>query len=115
MLIRIKREQLKSRVDFELGVKLYSLGMALGYTTEAKGKTYPRKERIDRIVKNAEISAVVHGGKLFLAESEMYDFLLESKSDVGRAFRRCATKKHIIENERKYKVRFVDICNEILS
>lgn len=27
----------------------------------------------------------------------------------------CATKKHIIENERKYKVMFVDICNEILS
>lgn len=27
----------------------------------------------------------------------------------------CATKKHIIENERKYKVKFVDICNEILS
>ena len=73
--------------DGEPLFELYSLGMALGYVTEAKGKSYPHKTRINKIRKSAEISGVVRGVQLFLTESEMYDFLLESKSDVGRAFR----------------------------
>lgn len=73
--------------DGEPLFELYSLGMALGYTTEANGKVYPHKTRINKIRKNAEISGFVRGVQIFLTESEMYDFLLESKSDVGRAFR----------------------------
>ena len=41
--------------------ELYSTGAALGYTTIAKGKVYPHKLRIDKIVENAEITPVVHG------------------------------------------------------
>lgn len=60
--------------------ELYSTGMALGYITRAKGVVYPHKDRIDKIVKNAVIALVVRGVKLYLTESMLYDFLLESKS-----------------------------------
>lgn len=67
--------------------ELYSTGMALGYITRAKGVVYPHKDRIDKIVKNAVIALVVRGVKLYLTESMLYDFLLESKSSGGRKFR----------------------------
>lgn len=39
---------------------LYDVGMALGQTKESKGILYPRKDRIDKNVENAEIKPVVH-------------------------------------------------------
>lgn len=68
--------------------ELYSTGMALGYVTKAKGRIYPHKDRIEKIVKNAGIASVVHGVKLYLTEPMLYDFLLESKNSNGRKFRR---------------------------
>lgn len=56
--------------------ELYSVGMALGYTKTAKGKHYPRNERIDTIVKNAGISVVVHSGQQLINENQLYDFIL---------------------------------------
>lgn len=38
--------------------ELVSVGMALGYTKMAKGKAYPREERIEQILKNAGISGL---------------------------------------------------------
>ncbi len=46
--------------------ELYSTGMALGHVKIAKGKPYPRKTRIDKCVKNAEISTVIHGDTTFI-------------------------------------------------
>ena len=40
--------------------ELYSTGMALGYVKTAKGKQYPRTDRIDKTVKNAGITPVVY-------------------------------------------------------
>lgn len=71
--------------------EIYSTGMALGYVTVAKGKVYPQKIRIDKIVKNAEIKPVVHGVQLFINESQLYDFMLEARTDKCRIFRKWVT------------------------
>ena len=42
---------------------LYKVGMALGQTKVSKGIVYPRKDRIDKNVENAEIKPVVHNGQ----------------------------------------------------
>lgn len=44
-----------------------SVSMAIGYVTKAKGKEYPHKIRINKTLKNAEITPVVHGVQLFIS------------------------------------------------
>ncbi len=73
--------------------ELYSTGMALGYVKYAKDKAYPKKDRIDIIVKNAEITVVVQSGQLFLTESQLYDFMLEARTDKCRKFRKWVTNE----------------------
>lgn len=68
--------------------ELYSVGMALGYTKTAKGKHYPRNERIDTIVKNAGISVVVHSGQQLINENQLYDFMLEARTAKCKLFRK---------------------------
>ena len=53
----------------ELLFEIYSTGMALGYKTEAKGKIYPHKLRIDNTIKNGEISTVVRGVQQYFTEN----------------------------------------------
>lgn len=85
--------------------ELYSTGMALGYV-KSNGKSggvqgvhpntktlFPFKSRIDKIVKNAEITPVVHGVQLFLTESQLYDFMLETRTDKCRKFRKWVTNE----------------------
>lgn len=72
---------------------LYSVGMALGYAKTAKGKVYPFKNRIDKVAENAEISAVVHGVQPYITESQLYDFMLEARTDKCRAFRKWLTNE----------------------
>jgi len=71
--------------------EVYSTGMALGYTCTAKGKIYPYKERINKIVENAEITLVSHSVKRYLNESQLYDFMLEARTDKCRKFRKWIT------------------------
>ncbi len=73
--------------------ELYSTGAALGLYYYCKGKVYPHKLRIDKIVENAEITPVVHGVQPFLTESQLYDFMLESRSEVCRKFRKWVTQE----------------------
>lgn len=73
--------------------ELYSTGMALGYVKYAKDKPYPKKDRIDIIVKNAEITAVVQNGQLFLTEPQLYDFMLEAHTNKCRKFRKWVTNE----------------------
>ena len=69
--------------------ELYSTGMALGYTNKnSVGMIYPRKERIEKILINAEINACVHNGHIYLTESQLYDFMLETKTDKCKSFRK---------------------------
>lgn len=73
--------------------ELYSTGMALGYIKYAKDKPYPQKDRIDKILKNSDITAVVHGVQLFLTENQLYDFMLEARTDKCRKFRKWVTNE----------------------
>lgn len=69
--------------------ELYSTGMALGYVKyNTVGKIYPRKDRINRVVENAEISMCVHDGHKYLTESQLYDFMLEARTDKCKPFRK---------------------------
>jgi len=68
--------------------EIYSTGMALGYTKTAKGKLYAREERINKTLKNAEISAVVHDGQLYISENQLYDFMLEAHTEKCKPFRK---------------------------
>lgn len=71
--------------------EVYSTGMALGHIKYAKGKAYPRKDRIDKDIKNAEISTVVQGGQQYFTEETLYDFMLECKTEKCKPFKKWIT------------------------
>ena len=73
--------------------EIYSTGKALGYVAKAKGNVYPYKERILKIAENAEIALVSHGVKQYLTESQLYDFMLEARTDKCRIFRKWVTNE----------------------
>lgn len=76
----------------EILFELYSTGMALGQVKfNSTGKAYPRKERIDENIKNAEINCCVLCGHNYLNEDMLYDFMLEAKTDKCKAFRKWVT------------------------
>lgn len=72
--------------------ELYSVGEALGYTkiAKAKGKEYyqVRKDRIDKIIKNALIEPLSHGGATYLNENQLYDFMFEAHTEKCKPFRK---------------------------
>lgn len=69
--------------------EIYSTGMALGHIKKnAVGNYYPRKERIDDNLKNAEITPCVRDGHSWINESQLYDFMLEARTDKCRKFRK---------------------------
>lgn len=77
--------------------ELYSTGEALGYVrTDVKnGVAYRRirKDRIDKIVENAEISTFAHDGRKYLTESQLYDFMFEAHTDKCKPFRKWVTNE----------------------
>ncbi len=73
--------------------ELYSLGMALGQFRIAKGKKYPAKDRIDKNAKNAEIKPVVRNAQPFITEEQLYDLMLETRTDKCRVFRKWLTNE----------------------
>lgn len=76
-------------IDGKVLFEIYSTGMALGYVKKNKiGKLYPRKERIDKTIENANINCCVHCGHSYLTESQLYDFMLEAKTDKCKEFRK---------------------------
>lgn len=82
--------------DNKLGIlfEIYSTGMALGYARpNAKGVLYPRKDRINKTIENAEISTCDHGGHRYLNESQLYDFMLEAHTEKCRMFRKWITNE----------------------
>ncbi|WP_455717437.1 phage antirepressor KilAC domain-containing protein [Anaerosporobacter sp.] len=69
--------------------EIYSTGMVLGQVKKNKiGVEYPRKERINENIKNAEIKPCVHNGHTFISESQLYDLMLEMKTDKVKPFRK---------------------------
>ena len=68
--------------------EMYSTGMALGYITTTRGKNYPHKVRIEKVISNADINPVVQGEHKYLSESQLYDFMLEARTDKCKPFRK---------------------------
>lgn len=68
--------------------ELYSTGAALGQVVSAKGKIYPNKKRIDQNIINADISMVLRNAKLYLTESQLYDLMLEVRTEKVKPFRK---------------------------
>ena len=68
--------------------EVYSTGMALGYITTTRGKNYPHKVRIEKVISNADIDPVVQGEHKYLSESQLYDFMLEARTDKCKPFRK---------------------------
>lgn len=81
--------------------ELYSTGMALGQTKTAKDKIYPRKERIEKTLKNGSIPTVVRHGQQYLTEDALYDFMLEAHTNKCKSFRKWVTKE-VIPSIRKH-------------
>lgn len=75
-----------------LWFEVESLSMAIGYITKAKGREYVHKSRVQKTLKNAEISTVVHGVKHWVTEQQMYDFLIEAHTDKSKVFKKMAHK-----------------------
>lgn len=74
--------------------EIYSTGKALGHIKKnAVGACYPRKERIEENLKNAEITPCVRNGHKYINESQLYDFMLEARTDKCRIFRKWVTNE----------------------
>lgn len=77
--------------------EIYSTGMALGYikSNTIKGKTYYqcRKDRVNKTIENIEIKPLVHDGLKYITEEQLYDFMLEAKTDKCRQFRKWITNE----------------------
>ena len=72
-------------INGELMFEIYSTGMALGHTKIAKGKIYPRKDRIDANLKSAEISTLEYDGQTFMNITGLKKMvsMCHSKNKVG--------------------------------
>ena len=93
----MKFENTTIDIQFINGVpmfELYSVGMALGQVKKnTKGVVYPRKDRIEENVRSAEIQACVRNGHKYITESQIYDLMLEARTDKCRAFRKWLTNE----------------------
>ena len=78
-------------------LKLYSTDYALGYgrIKTVKGKEYKeiQKSRIHNVLKNAEISTFPHGEEKYLTEEQLYDFMLEARTEKCKPFRKWITSE----------------------
>jgi prophage antirepressor-like protein len=76
-------------INKDIMFEVYSIGMALGQVKKNKlGVAYPRKERIDENIKNADIIPCVHNGHTFITEPQLYDLMLEMKTEKVKPFRK---------------------------
>jgi len=75
--------------------EVYSTGMALGQVKKNSigGKTYfqCRKDRVDENLKIAEITPLVRNGLNYITESQLYDLMLEMKTEKVKPFRKWLT------------------------
>lgn len=80
-------------IDGEPYFEVYSTGMALGQGQwNGRHDVYsPRKDRIDKNLESAEITPVVRSGRQYISESQLYDLMLEMKTDKVKPFRKWIT------------------------
>lgn len=76
--------------------EIYSTGMALGHVKIAKGKAYPRKDRIDKNIKNAEISTYMIDDKKFIDIEGLKNFISLCHTENKIKFLNCLKEKGYI-------------------
>jgi anti-repressor protein len=82
--------------------KLNDVAWSLGYTrANSKGVLYLRKDRIEKILTNLDISTCDHDGHKYIDESGLYDFIFESGTDKAREFRKWVTSE-VLPSIRKH-------------
>jgi len=98
-------------INDEILFEIYSTGKALGQSVNVKEKEYPRRDRIDENIKNAEIQPVFHNGKQYINEKQLYDLMLEMKTDKVKPFRKWVTNE-VLPSIRKHGIYATDITIE---
>ncbi|WP_346961586.1 BRO family protein [Clostridium sp.] len=73
--------------------ELYSTGIALGQADIKNGKAYPKKARIEQNIINSGIELILRNGEKYLTETQLYDFMLEAKTEKCKAFRKWVTNE----------------------
>ncbi|WP_448164002.1 phage antirepressor [Bacillus thuringiensis] len=80
---------------------LENVAWSLGYTKVAKGKTYLRKDRIEKIIQKADISVIVHDGQPYITEDGLYELIFESETQKAKEFRKWVTSE-VLPSIRKH-------------
>ena len=83
--------------DGEPLFELYGVGMALGYITNSKGKSYPHKTRIDKVVENAEITEITHYDNIYLNLDEIRKFITVCHSEKKYNFIKWLKENNFID------------------
>ena len=90
--------------DGEPLFEIYNVGMMLGYHTKNgadAGIDYPRKKRIDNVIKKANIEPCFHCGNKYLTEEMVYDFMLEAHTEPCKRFKKWLSKE-VLPSIRKH-------------
>ncbi|HFK1403140.1 TPA: phage antirepressor [Bacillus cereus] len=95
--------QLNSKEMFNLE----NVAWSLGYTKVAKGKTYLRKDRIEKVIQKADISVVVHDGQPYITEDGLYELIFESETQKAKEFRKWVTSE-VLPSIRKHGAYMTD-------
>lgn len=72
---------------------LKNVAWSLGYTKVAKGKTYLRKDRIEKVIQKADISVIVQDGQPYITEDGLYELIFESETQKAKEFRKWVTSE----------------------
>lgn len=86
---------------------LENVAWSLGYTKVAKGKTYLRKDRIEKVIQKADISVVVHEGQPYITEDGLYGLIFESETQKAKEFRKWVTSE-VLPSIRKHGAYMTD-------
>ena len=60
---------------------LYSVGKNIGYVTKSKGKYYPHKTRIDKIIRNSDIEVFIIDNDKYIDINGIKTFITFSHSE----------------------------------
>lgn len=73
--------------------EIETTSMAIGYVTKSNGKEYVHKLRMNKTLKNAEITPFVRGVQKFMTLNQLYDFLIEAHTQKSKPFKKWVTDK----------------------
>lgn len=73
--------------------EIETTSMAIGYVTKSNGKEYVHKLRMNKTLKNAEITPFVRGVQKFMTLNQLYDFLIETHTQKSKPFKKWVTDK----------------------